>query len=344
MSKKILVLRFSALGDVAMTVPVFWSLKQAYPHYDIYFASRPFARDLVAPIEGVHFIPVDFNGAHKGLRGLIRLFGELRKMGPWHLVADLHGVLRTHLLTALFRIAGTKVSKIIKGREEKEALCRKNNKVFKPLKHTTERYRDVFVAGGLPFNWEKFPGKTLYGQPGNKSTIELFGTTGTKIGVAPFAKHHWKMWPVEKMKALLKILDERGVHILFFGGRGTEQHELETWAKELKNGHCLAGQLTMAEELKAMSHLNLMISMDSANMHLASLAGTPVVSIWGATHPYAGFYGWGQSPENAAQIELPCRPCSVFGNKPCHRGDFACMEWLKMEEVLEKVEGVLKKG
>ena len=75
-----------------------------------------------------------------------------------------------------------------------------------------------------------------------------------------------------------------------------------------------------------MSHLDVMLSMDSANMHLASLTGIPVVSVWGATHPMAGFLGYNQDPENVIQIDLECRPCSIYGNKPCQRGDYACLQ------------------
>lgn len=78
----------------------------------------------------------------------------------------------------------------------------------------------------------------------------------------------------------------------------------------------------LREELILMSNLDVMVSMDSANMHLASLTGTPVVSVWGATHPYAGFLGCNQKEENAVQVSMPCRPCSIFGNKPCQRGDY----------------------
>ena len=90
-----------------------------------------------------------------------------------------------------------------------------------------------------------------------------------------------------------------------------------------------------------MSHLQVMISMDSANMHLASLVNTPVVSIWGATHPYAGFMGWNQRYENAAQVELDCRPCSIYGNKPCLRGDYACLKNISPEQIISKVESLL---
>ena len=93
----------------------------------------------------------------------------------------------------------------------------------------------------------------------------------------------------------------------------------------------------MSDELILMSHLDVMVSMDSSNMHMASLVGTKVVSIWGATHPYAGFMGWRQSEENAVQLDMPCRPCSVYGNKPCLRGDYACMNNISPEMIIEKI-------
>jgi ADP-heptose:LPS heptosyltransferase len=99
--------------------------------------------------------------------------------------------------------------------------------------------------------------------------------------------------------------------------------------------------LTFSEELMLISHLDGMISMDSANMHLASIYGVPVVSIWGATHPFLGFYGYGQDPERIVQAELFCRPCSVFGNKPCYRGDFACMKMIEPQTIIDKTEKVL---
>jgi ADP-heptose:LPS heptosyltransferase len=84
--------------------------------------------------------------------------------------------------------------------------------------------------------------------------------------------------------------------------------------------------------------------MDSGNMHLASLYGVPVVSIWGATHPFAGFYGFGQDHSNAVQADLYCRPCSVFGNKPCYRGDWACMHMIEPRQVIDKVDDVINKN
>ena len=347
--KKILVFRFSALGDVAMTIPVLWSFSQRYPEYEVWFVSRPFAKDLVAPLPNIHFLPVDLKDRHKGLAGLFRLYRELRKNGSWEAVVDLHSVLRTHVLTTLFRISGTRVARIKKGRKEKKALTRKSNKIFKPLQSTISRYQTTFKKAGLPFEMVPFPGKELFGtmqpndlfasnkKPEAASALSGRNSSSFTIGVAPFAKHNWKMWPEERMLKLLRILDKEDNRIILFGGRGEEQEKLEEWAANLKKASTFAGQLSMREELQLMSQLNVMISMDSANMHLASLAGTRVISIWGATHPYAGFYGYGQSPDDAVQVDIECRPCSIFGNKPCHRGDFACMMNITPEMILHKI-------
>ncbi len=335
-SPRILVFRFSALGDVAMTIPVLWSLKKQYPGCEILFVSRPFARDLIEPIEGVRFFSVNFNKDFKGLRGVVKLFIALRKDGKWNLIADLHGVMRTWILTLLFTLSGVKTITIVKGRKEKKALTRKKNKVFKPLGSTIDRYLDVFEKGGFFMKLLPFPGKKIYAGDGEVPHDAVL-MPGKKIGVAPFAKHQWKMWPEEKMIRLLSILDTKGVQMFLFGGGGPEKEKLDVWASELVNGHNMAGKLSLSDELKVMAGLDLMISMDSANMHLASLVQTPVISIWGATHPYAGFYGFQQGPENAVQVELPCRPCSVFGNKPCYRGDFACMNYISEEMVVEAI-------
>ena len=85
-----------------------------------------------------------------------------------------------------------------------------------------------------------------------------------------------------------------------------------------------------------------MVAMDSANMHFASLAQTPTLSIWGATHPYCGFKAWKQSDKDTIQLPLSCRPCSVFGNKPCHRGDYLCMTAIRPENILKRISEILK--
>lgn len=340
-SDKILILRFSALGDVAMTVPVVASFLKAYPDKNVVVVSRAFANKLFSPMKGVTFVAIDPNGKHKGVKGLWLLFKTLRAMGPYSFVADLHSVLRTQFLTALFRMSGTKVIQIDKGRKEKKELVRKNNKRLIPLKSTFTRYYEVFEKAGFNFSLDGFDGKKIYLSDKKELLHAAFAIPGHHIGIAPFAGHIWKTWPLEKMKKLVEQLDAQNHQIYLFGGRGKEQKTLESWSHEMDNVHCLAGQLTIDAELKVMSQLDVMVSMDSANMHLARLVDTPVVSLWGATHPYAGFYGWNMPAEWAVQVELDCRPSSVYGNVPCHRGDFACMERITPEMVMDKIESII---
>jgi ADP-heptose:LPS heptosyltransferase len=117
-----------------------------------------------------------------------------------------------------------------------------------------------------------------------------------------------------------------------------ETETLQKWEQQIPNTKSLSGKLSLTEELNKIAELEVMISMDSANMHLASLVGTRCVSIWGATHPYAGFLGFGQKEEDVIQVEdLTCRPCSVFGDKECYRGDWACLEEFDIQKVVDRI-------
>jgi len=109
----------------------------------------------------------------------------------------------------------------------------------------------------------------------------------------------------------------------------------------------LIGKLTLDEELVFMSKIDLMISMDSSNMHMAALVGTKVISIWGGTDPLSGFSAWMQPDNFSIRIpveELTCRPCTVYGKGECKRGDFACMNWLTPEIVFERIEKLILRG
>ncbi len=342
--KRILILRFGAFGDVTMTIPVIASFLKAYPDKEIVFVSRDFAAGLVEPFDQIKFFLFEPSSKHRGIKGLWRLFCDLRThFGSFDCVLDLHNVLRTKILTLLFRIKGIPVYKINKGRSEKKALTRKSNKVFKPLKSTFERYQDVFLKAGMHFSINGFNGSHVFIRDGIALPHSGFNSPRPKIGVAPFAGHPWKAWPEKYVKELIVQLANKGYSVFLFGGKGKEQEKLEEWSQLAGNVYCLAGVLSLQEELTAMSLLDVMVSMDSANMHLARLVNTKVVSLWGATHPYAGFYGYEMPESWAVQIDLDCRPCSVFGNKSCHRGDFACMNGITISMVLNKIDSIIQR-
>ena len=340
----ILIIRFSAMGDIAMTVPIVYSLAKQYPDVRISVLSRPFAQPFfqhLAP--NVDFMAADLKEEYKGFGGLNALYRRLVAK-QFTAVADFHNVLRTRYLRLRFLLDGKSVAHINKHKQGKKLLCREENKVFIQQPTSFQNYADVLEALGYPIKPEFtsiFPaeGGDLQLLP---NIIGIKQPSERWIGIAPFAAHAGKMYPQEKMELVVRKLTEKhpSWRIFLFGGGKQEIEVLNQWAAQYPQCLCVANVLKgLEKELILMSHLDTMVSMDSANMHLASLTGTRVVSVWGATHPYCGFMGWQQKEEDAVQINtLSCRPCSVFGNKPCHRGDFACMNNILPEEIVRRLE------
>ena len=319
---RILAYRFSAFGDVAMTMPVFREFLEQNPDVEIVMVSRNNFQSLFADIPNVIFHGIDLDD-YKGFLGVRRLGKELLKQYNPDYIADLHDVIRSKILDKIYSRKGLKVFKINKGKEEKEKLTDVWDLDKIQLKKTVERYADVFRDMGFKL----------------ELSHQLRPKTNQKsgIGFAPFAQHKGKMLPLEKSFELVKILSKKHT-IYFFGGGKKEIETLENWEKQIPNTKSLAGKLNLSEELDKISQLEVMISMDSANMHLASIVGTRCVSVWGATHPYAGFLGFGQAENDVVQInDLTCRPCSVFGDKECYRGDWACLEEISVQQIIDKI-------
>ncbi len=345
----ILVIRFSALGDVAMTVPIVWAVAKQYPDVRITFLSRAFVRPFfenLAP--NVSFMEADLKGEYHGVKGLNKLYRRLAAKQFTH-VADLHSVLRSNYLRLRFNLGHFKVAHIDKHRKMRHALVNKNmkKKVKQQLPTSFENYTEVFAKLGFPINGNNFT--SIFPPFGGDLTQlpEIFNEKkeGEKwIGIAPYAAHQGKIYPKKHMHEVVRMLIEKYPNIrIFLFGRGKEEDEtFPAWVEEMPQcSHVSKHIAAMKQELILMSHLDVMVSMDSANMHMASLVNTPVVSVWGATHPMAGFMGWNQSKENAVQLDLECRPCSIYGQKPCIHGDFRCMTGIKPEMIVEKITNII---
>jgi ADP-heptose:LPS heptosyltransferase len=340
-AKHILVLRFSAMGDVAMTVPVLKAVLDQNPGLTITFASRPDFEGFFKDIPRLIYFAADLNLEYKGFAGLVKLFRALKKSSNFDAVADLHDNLRSKILRKLFRLSGLFYAYIDKGRDEKKLLTRFPNKVLKPLRSTIERYADVFKALGLQAD----PSHQLKKNPLPLSS-DILKITGEKatawIGIAPFAKHKGKIYPLERTEEVIKQLNDKNVKLFLFGGSLLEEEICMQWEQKYPAVTSLVRRLTMDQELALISNLDVMMSMDSAGMHLASLEGIPVISVWGATHHYAGFLGYGQSESNIIADDIECRPCSIYGNKPCFRKDYACLYNIVPETIVTKLSEFIK--
>ncbi len=343
-TKHILVIRLSAMGDAAMTIPVLLAFTQRYPEVKITVLSRAFFAPIFAAIPNVNFVVADVTGEHKGILGLWKLFKSVKALNI-DAVADLHNVLRAQLLGVFFRFSGIKVRQVNKGRKAKKALTRAENKVFVQLKSTHQRYVDVFNKLGFPFELDttSILAKKELSEISNKFSIS---NTKKWIGIAPFAAFKGKMYPIDLMKTVLTKLNNSDKYKLLLFGGGTEE---KLKLQEIKNNYSadveVVDGLSFEEELVLIANLDLMLAMDSGNAHLAANYGLPVVTLWGVTHPFAGFYPYNQPITNALLADkkrYPLLPTSVYGNK-FPEGYENVMRSIAPEDVVTKIEELLIK-
>ena len=325
------------MGDVAITIPVLRAFQQQYPDVKLTILTRKFFRSFFRDLKQVSFIDFDPKGAHKSILGLYKLSRAIAKTKPIA-IADLHNVLRTKVLK-LF-LSGFVFKQIDKGRNEKKALV--SGKRFKPLKSTVNRYATVFEQLGFTIDLESptFPQKPKL----NSKVYNLIGQDHKKwIGIAPFAAFEGKMYPLELMEQVIQKLEEH-YKILLFGGGDMERQLLKTLDKKYDSCISLVGVLTLDEELDVIGNLDVMLAMDSGNAHMAAMMGVAVVTLWGVTHPYAGFSPFNQ-PEQynilADRKKFPLIPTSVYGNK-APESYLDAMRTIPPNTIVEKLEEILR--
>lgn len=341
--KHILVIRFSAMGDVAILVPVLRAVTATYPHLKITILTRKFFKPIFKDLQNIKVFEADLKGKHKGIFGLKKLAGELKDQ-KIDAVADVHNVLRSNILKNFFFFYGIPVKQIDKGRVEKRSLTAEKDKDIKPLKPTYQRYADVFASFGYPVDLSspQFPEKPIL-----SSTILKITEKKSEfqwVGIAPFAQHEGKVYPVDLTEIVINILcKEEKLKIFLFSGGGEEAKKLKLLSSNLPGVIAVSGELDFEEELDLISNLDVMISMDSGNAHLAAMFGVPVVTLWGVTHPFAGFAAFDQPDENNILPDLekyPKIPTSIYGNV-IPEGYEDVMRSIPPEKVVEKVKNCL---
>lgn len=316
--RHILVIRLSAFGDVAVLQPVLRHRAEANLDTLFTLAGPPRLAPLFEGMGNVHYLPTP---RRQKPRELYRQLAPLKSdtaSGQTFVVADMHHVLRTIGLDWLFRLHGVTVHTI-----------RKHNK---PVRPTWRRYDEVFDRCGLKGKMQEEPA-CWQARPSDGSC--------RTVGIAPFAQHEGKRYPLPLMERVVEELSRDSRIRIQLYGSPDEAPLLQPWMDRFPRTEVVAGRYTFEEELRCIAALDVMISMDSSNMHFASALGVPVISIWGATHPGRGFYGWRQNPNWAVQLDMPCRPCSRYGNKPCRLGGYPCLAGIKPEEVVRRTLSVL---
>ncbi len=323
------------MGDVAMTVPIVRLVKRDFPATKISILTKPGYIEIFREFKDANIIAIDLEEKHKGLLGVVKLYYELKQLGI-DAVIDLHGVLRTNFLKFLW---GRNFYQIDKGRNEKEKLIK--GKHFKQLKTTHQRYLDVFKNINYNLNFSKtvFPKKTNLSGHAITNKIDF---NKKLIGIAPFAKHKAKTYSLEKMKEVMESISKEHT-ILLFGGEENEGKQLKIISEGNENIFSLAEGFTLSDQLDFISNLDLMISMDSANGHLAAMYGVKVLTIWGVTHPYAGFAPFNQNSKYSILVDknrYPKIPTSIYGNKSPEEYKQA-INSITPEEIIKKIKEII---
>lgn len=332
--KTILIIRLSALGDVAMTIPAIYSMALRYPDWQVKVLTRPFFAHLfINRPDNISFLL--FKDKHKGILGLLHLVREIHREEVC-CVADFHNILRSWIIDFSFIIKGRRVAMVHKKRIERLSIKSCKYVCTRPF---VLRYADTLERLGfitLPLIGE-LP------QKGSNSMPACPYQKGMEkwIGIAPMARYRNKTYPLDKMRTVVEELSSRNnLRIFVFGGK-EDMQQLKQW--ESGNVVCVAGRMPIEEELSLMSKLDVMVSMDSANMHLASLVSTTVISIWGSTTPSCGFMGWSQSLDNIICAGLECQPCSIAGNDNCRLKNYHCLKAVTPSQIINKVIEVIEK-
>jgi ADP-heptose:LPS heptosyltransferase len=338
-------MRLSAMGDVAMTVPVLRALVNQYPELKLTVISRSFFQPFFKDIPNLRFFAFDEKERHKGILGLWRLFQDLKEFNI-DAFADLHNVLRSKGVRNLFALSGKKIAFVDKGRAEKKALTRAENKIFQPLTTMFERYQLVFETLDFPIDLSRpqFPAKAEILQP---DLVTIVSQSNKLIGIAPFAQYDSKVYPLDLMQEVINTLAHHQEHtVLLFGGGQNEKEQLDNLKSDKNNVINMAGKVPFTTELDLISNLDVMLSMDSGNGHIAAMLGVPVVTLWGATHPYVGFLPFNQTLDNALvsdRNQFPQLPTSVYGNKKV-AGYENAMRTILPEQVVARITDIIKKN
>ena len=330
------------MGDVAMMIPSIRCLTIAYPDIKITVVTNGFYKPFFSEFKNINVFATDFKNSHKGIKGLLNLFKELKNLKPTH-VADLHSVLRTHFLAILFKLRFIKIKKIDKLRSDKKRLFRKSNKVLKPLIPTQYRYSEVFCKLGfnIDLTSHQFPLPKIINNKA-QSFLSDIENGKKKIGIAPFASFTGKIYPLDLMQKVVAFLQNEH-HVFLFGNGKYETDILKVWVKAYPNALGCYVLDSLESELEIISNLDVMLSMDSANGHLAANYNVPVISLWGLTHPFAGYAPFLSKPENeltSNREKYPMLPTSAYGNKT-PKGYENVMRSIEVNDVILAINKVL---
>lgn len=341
--KRALVIRFSSLGDVLLTLPAARSLKEAFPRAEIVYLTKAAYRPLLVGQPGIDRV-VAFEEAGPGLPALARL---CRGLGRFDLALDLHRTLRSRACLRAVR-ADRKLA------YRKDALLRRlwaagwmRGRMAGAQPHVIDRYLEplrrlgITPAHGVP---------ALRIDPGAVASADAqLAAAGVRdpehiAVVVPGARWTNKRWPAPSFAAVAAGLrDMAGLEPVIVGDAADREAAEAVRALIPGGAASLVGGTDVLGLAAILKRARVVIANDSGPAHLAAAVGTPVVALFGPTHEAFGFAPRGAGVRVLSR-DLACRPCSVHGGTRCPRGRPACLDDIAPAEVLAAARELLRGG
>ena len=336
--KRILVVQTAFIGDVILTLPLVQVLKDFMPAAEIDLVAVPRAMEVCRNHPAIHeLIPYDKRGAERGWNGLRSKAKELRH-GKYDLAFIPHRSLRSAFLAVAARIP------LRVGFRRSAGKWLFTRRIpYDGDAHEITRNLSLLEGIGvhdlgtvLP---TVYPGEAERHEVDDLLSREELAGAGTLVAIAPGTIWNTKRWLKERFAELAQSLARENIGVILIGGP-----EDAPLGDEIKNqaSHSLvqnlAGKLSLLGSAECIRRCKVLVSNDSAPMHMAVAVRTPVVAIFGATVPAFGFAPIGENDTVVETRGLRCRPCSIHGGEKCPIGTFECMMNISVERVLQRVQ------
>lgn len=313
--KRILLVRFSSIGDIVLTFPVVAAIKSLFPNCQVDYVTK-------AQYEGLLSACPQINMVYTLQGSILQLKKEI-DFSQYDAILDLHHNLRSRIL--LFFLLG-KVYRYPKNNLQKWLLTTFKIKPEKP-QHVVERYLSTLAR--FTSSWTPLIGSSTYVVP-SAAQIDLQRQFDlmpkTYVTIAIGAQFATKRLPTD---LLVELVNEVAFPVLLLGGKEDVSTADEILAAVTKKKvYSAVGLASIHESAWLVQNAKCLITNDTGLMHIGAAFELPLFVIWGNTTPDFGMYPYRPEQENVVHFEVPdlsCRPCSKIGFQSCPKGHFNCM-------------------